>query len=363
MPDWTVCPRCALKHSRRPDGVCPRCHGTLEEPSPPPPAAALPDVYDDSVQPRLFETTSAVAAPVAPLGARVGGAVMILNGCALAAEQALGLSAQKGSTPGPFLFAFLLGGLVVAGKVGAIKVARWLVLLVGLAMPVVYLTKGQGLAATLQIVYTVSLLVLLVGDASRLRMGLGVLAASVYFVVEGAGLYGTMTGHYPLARVLSAHDLSPGPATVVDGQSVRYRLRAPNDRWYLRTEAAARKDNPLADRWLVRPDRDAHVFVIAETLSESSVVEMDRFAEVVIKNMTGTSKTFTVVSQSPLETTLEAGRVLRARSAAEGKEVEWCIGLFVQHPYIFQVLAFSGRTNFVEVEPDLRAVIESFELP
>ena len=360
MPDWTVCPRCALKHSRRPDGVCPRCKGMVDEAPPPPSSDAPPDVYDGSVPPRLFETTAAFAAPEAPIGARVAGAVMILNGCALATERAMGIPGNKG---GAFLFAFILGGLVLAGKMGAIKTARWLVLLVGLGLPVLYLTKGQGLAAGIQIVYTTSLLVLLVGNASRLRMGIGLLGAALYFVVEGAGFYGIVTGHYPLARVLIAHELDAGPAGVVDGQSVRYRLRMPNDRWYRRTEAVARKENPLADRWLVRPDRDAHVLVIAETLPESSTVEMDRFAEVVIKNLTANAKSFTVVSQSPLETTLEAGRVVRASSISEGKEMEWCIGLFVQHPYIFQVLAFSTRRNFALVEPDLRAVIESFELP
>jgi hypothetical protein len=51
MADWIVCPTCNLRHSRRPDGRCPRCHESVDrgalspdarprEAAPPPPAPA-----------------------------------------------------------------------------------------------------------------------------------------------------------------------------------------------------------------------------------------------------------------------------------------------------------------------------------
>ena len=31
MGEWVSCPGCALKHSRRPDGLCPRCKRPLDD--------------------------------------------------------------------------------------------------------------------------------------------------------------------------------------------------------------------------------------------------------------------------------------------------------------------------------------------
>lgn len=30
MAEWKICPSCNLRHSARPDGLCPRCHKPLE---------------------------------------------------------------------------------------------------------------------------------------------------------------------------------------------------------------------------------------------------------------------------------------------------------------------------------------------
>jgi len=46
MADWTVCPECNLKHSIRPDGICPRCNASVDGGGGPPPqeGAAPPPV-------------------------------------------------------------------------------------------------------------------------------------------------------------------------------------------------------------------------------------------------------------------------------------------------------------------------------
>jgi hypothetical protein len=62
MADWIVCPACQLKHSRRPNGICPRCNNALdaapdagapaafaaEPPDAPPPPSGLPSLAGPS---------------------------------------------------------------------------------------------------------------------------------------------------------------------------------------------------------------------------------------------------------------------------------------------------------------------------
>jgi hypothetical protein len=48
MPDWINCPGCGLKHSRRPDGMCPRCKQSVDGTAAPMDAGETPaDVYVD----------------------------------------------------------------------------------------------------------------------------------------------------------------------------------------------------------------------------------------------------------------------------------------------------------------------------
>lgn len=66
MAEFTACPSCALRHSRRPDGLCPRCKtpidsaaasptaGTDDAPSDPGPVAmAMPSLAPSSPMPKL----------------------------------------------------------------------------------------------------------------------------------------------------------------------------------------------------------------------------------------------------------------------------------------------------------------------
>ena len=55
MAEWMTCPGCHLRHSRRPDGLCPRCKqsvdGVAEPPSPEPAAAATLELASSDAAP------------------------------------------------------------------------------------------------------------------------------------------------------------------------------------------------------------------------------------------------------------------------------------------------------------------------
>jgi hypothetical protein len=326
----------------------------------------LPEVYDGSIPPTLLREAAPPVEDKAPLGARVAGVIMIVNGLAILAETSLGMASPvKIGSSGPptrLLFSFVVGALVLLGSIKAVKVARVLVVISAVVLPVILFSQGQPLLAALQMAFSASLLLLLFGDAGRIRMGVAAALATGFFTLEAAGLYGTVSGRHPLGRLMMAGQLEPGPVSEVAGAQVRYRLTAPGKSWYLRTTAAAHKDNPLADRWLVRPDRDAHVMVIAETLPTGSVATMDRFRQTVVGNMSKAGKNFTVVDEAPLVTALEAGHLVHAKSELDGQPVEWLIGLYIQHPYIIQVLAFGNGRAFSDVEPEMRRIVTSLDL-
>lgn len=363
MPDWVVCPGCGLRHTSRPDGRCPRCTAETEgdaAASEVPVRAPAPERATPA-QP-LAQTVSDASDESAPFGARLAGGVLVLNALALLAESTLGVGDQPaglGASPVRVLVGLAMGAAILGGSMKAVQVARVLVALGAVGLTAVLLFQGQHLLAGLQFAFSTALLLLLLGTAGRFRIAVALAMCAAYFTVEGVGLYGLETGRHPLGRLMMAADLEPGPVESVTGAAVPYRLAVPPGSWYLRTAAAAQRENPLADRWLVRPDRDAHVLVIAETLSPGAVVEMARFREVVIGNMEQGQPTFVVTSEGPLPTALEAGHLVEGRSVIEGQPLEWRIALYVQSPHIIQVLGFGNGKSFPEVETEIQAIVGS----
>jgi hypothetical protein len=59
VPEWTTCPTCGLKHTRRPDGTCPRCRRPLESDEAAPPAQPPPLPPVPPSAPRVTSTAPA----------------------------------------------------------------------------------------------------------------------------------------------------------------------------------------------------------------------------------------------------------------------------------------------------------------
>jgi hypothetical protein len=155
-----------------------------------------------------------------------------------------------------------------------------------------------------------------------------------------------------------AGGLEDGPVSTVEGESFAYHLTPAGTGWYLRTKEAAQKDNPLADRWLTIPERDAHVIVIAEEV-EAGEVDMDRFAGVVVENARRGASSFELVGQWPLGA---SSRLLQTRSTVNGVQVQNYYGLYARAPYIYQVIAFTTDGNFDAMAEDLKQTVQSFEI-
>jgi hypothetical protein len=377
MPEWASCPQCQLKHQKRPDGHCPRCKAPLDDagaaptedtyqPVTPVAGAAMPSVYDGRTVPGSSYAAAAQASQgdaSMSTGGRVAGGILILNGLAVAAEKAM-MPGESGifSSPVSMLIDIGFGIMLIAGKTEALPLAKFRAVAGGLVFPIVHLYQGNTLVALLQVIFSTSLVLLLFGRPAGLRLASGVTGAALCLGVELLGLRAIATGSNPLARWMMAGQIESAPAGVVEGRKFSYRFTAAGTEWHLRTEAAAAKDNPLADRWIVRPSSDAHVLVIAEELPVGTVVDMDRFVEVVLTNARAGSKNLQVVEQGPLSPYLSS-RLLHTRSTVSGMDMEWLIGLYAQDRYIFQVMAFARQGQFDALSAEMRQIILSFETP
>src|SRR5690606_31038547 len=146
----------------------------------------------------------------------------------------------------------LIGLALIAGSKGVIPWA-----IVRTVLGLIILTAIQAFRdpflAVMQLTVSCSLLLLLIGDASKPRIATGSAFFGTYALICVIGLSATVTGRNPIAALILrlSGSIEGEPAGVVTGADSHYRLHAPPDRWYLRTAKAAGKDNPLADRWLI----------------------------------------------------------------------------------------------------------------
>ena len=365
MPEWTACPQCQLKHSLRADGLCPRCSTPVAEPG-----AGGETAHDR--RPVLESTLSSASRARdrddVGLGARIAGAVLVANGLALMIEAGLGVTmgqgaeASAGFRPSPIamLFDLVLGGMLLTGNAKALLWTKIRVVLGGLLLPALFFARGESLSGSLQLAFSVGLALLLFGEAGRIRIAVGLLATGLMLALETVGLVGMATGTTPLAGLQYAAGLEGGPVEGVDGVACPYRLTAPGGHWYLRKAEVAHEDNPLSDRWLVWPERDAHVFVIAEQVEPDLVVDLDRFAEVVLDNARNAAPDLEVMDSQPLAS---GGLRLHTRGTINGIAIESYYGLYAREPWIFQVYAFTTDHHFDAVKDDLAEIVVSFEGP
>jgi energy-converting hydrogenase Eha subunit E len=372
MPEWTVCPHCQLKHTRRPDGACPRCKQAVDGAAAAPdaaavaePSAGMPSVYDGrAFQASPSQINAATPDEDVPLGAKIAGGVMMLNGLVLFLQKVMG-RVTAGDVPyetgrmGGIGLGIILGGLIVSGNAKAATVVKWLVSVVGSIGVLVLFATGQATLAFITLLYVAGLLLLLIGNAGPARIGIGGVALALFLSVGVMGL----SRHNPMARLLMAGQIESDPALTVEGVSVRYRLAAPNGKWYLRKAEVAKKDNASADRWLVRPGSEAHIVVVAETLPGTMRVDMEKMEQFLLEHHRKNSQDFLLVERLPIATRMQQARLLHTRCTIKGIKTEWLHGLFVQDQYVFTVAAFSEARRFAELSDEMTAVVSSLQFP
>lgn len=205
------------------------------------------------------------------------------------------------------------------------------------------------------------LLLLLARNAKKTHMLIGMVLFGIHTLVRLWGMAVNLTGIHPLATFIetSSGDINGEPVTNLIGKVVPYKLTLPSDKWYLRTDKAIVEDNSGADRWISRPDVDAHVMVVVEDAPTAALIP-DKYADTTVKAF----KEQRYVShreRSPLRTHPERGRLQKLEVLAQ--RTEWFVGTVSTYQRGFIIYAFAPRNVFDSLESELRGIVESFELP
>lgn len=199
------------------------------------------------------------------------------------------------------------------------------------------------------------------GSSSTTKILLFIAAGGVLLLIFGGIALRALLGSNPLTRLALSSQTEGSPVTSADGKAFRYRLTANAKDWYFRKASFAKKDNALADIWLIQPSVDAHVLVIAERIAPGQSVDMDRFAQVVIDNAKKKAENFSLVEQRPISNARGFGRLVHTRARINKIDLEFYYGLYAREPEIYQVVASAHATRFAKVEPELFQWVSSFE--
>ncbi len=365
MAEWTSCPHCQLKHTRRPDGCCPRCRQAVDADSAAPPIESFSPVS----APMAAEPDASPPAEPGRLtaAARLAGAVLIVNAGFILLEKLLVPSGGGFEIGLPtILIDLLIGTSLAVGQAKWLPLAKFRVIAGAVVFAGLHLYNGQPAMALFQVFFSAGLILLLFAPAT---IGVGRMLAyssviGLYFFFEVIGLARIAIGNNPLAAIQAAMGigLEREPVTVLQGDAFPYRLTPTGGKWYLRTKEAMRKDNPDADRWIVRPDRDVHILVIAEKFAPNMRVDMDRFVEVVVENARANTKNFQQIGVWPIPSPLESVRLVETRSTVAGFDVHGYHGLFFERRVAYQVYAFAPEKNFARIADELKTTVLSFQV-
>ncbi len=414
MSDWVRCSSCNLNHRVREDGLCPRCKqgdGGLAAPDvaappdvssppdasgppdvyePPPGAAGPPDMYQPPTSagppdiyqppdvyqpPNVYQPPGTPASTPTPvlmegevaLGARIAGALMILNGLLIAYES-FALSMES-STPDwasrSFIFDLIIGITLVIGYNKLLPLAIFRVAAGALVFTGISLFAGDPFTAVFQLVFSASLLGLMLGNAGKVRIGIGAGLFALYGAASVLGIFVFESGGNPLARTVleMAGDIEPIPEDgKVYGKEYRYSVEAPGDHWSLRKTENVKRDNPLVDQWLIWPEKDAHALIMASQVGQGMYFDIEAVTQATIEGVREESDNAELIGQEKVFSTFEGSRILHLEATAEGMDIVYLIGVFTEGNIAYQVFSFAPQGVFTAVEADLRHVIASFRM-
>ncbi len=301
---------------------------------------------------------------------RLAGCVLILNALLVAAEKVIVPQAGgSGFLSGPTMLPSIvidaaLGISLLSGSTRYQTLAIVRCVLGLILFSALHLAEGEVLAMGFQFAFSCGLLMLMVGTPSLLRRGVALSGVGLCVLFEVAGLYalgtgGDLLGLQGLAISANTDDIADG---TLQGQKFHFQMERPGESWRLRKDADARRDNPLADRWLIDTRSGAHIIIIGEKLPANAQVSMDRFADLVTGNLRKAVKNFHADSPTCSTFMNLPACDIQATGRVQGVEVDYQIRLLSAPDTIYQIIALGPSKSFSEGRPDVVAAIDSFRV-
>jgi hypothetical protein len=357
--NFVRCPHCGLRHSERSDRRCPRCRAELDaspttEEAPAPyrsPSASL-------APPRPFSSFREPDEETIPLGARIAGVVLVLN--ALTSFYTSFVLQVSLAGPNRFVSAvvdLILGGLLVLGQRKVVPLCLVRVVLGALFFLGMTIYSGDVASASMQFALSSSLLGLLWGTPGTARLALSSVVAAAYLLSAGILLHmGTRVRSAD--ALLASNDIEAIGEAGVQGVAFDYRFEAPSAQWYVRSQEVTKRENAVADQWLVRPDKDAHFIIIVESFG-GQAVDVANYENAVLENLRNAATRVEVLETGQLFESYEQSRRVRARAAVMGMSIDYLYGLVVHGGQGYQFIGFAGRGEFPSVAPEFQHMFDT----
>ncbi len=357
--NFVRCSRCGLRHSERSDRRCPRCRAELDATSPAdegqapyrPPSASL-------APPRSFSSFNEPDEETISLGARIAGVVLILNALtAFYTSVVLQVALAGPSRSTSAVVDLILGGLLVLGQRKVVQLCIVRVVLGALLFLGLSIQSGDAASAVMQLALSGSLLGLLLGRPGSARLGLSSVVAAAYMLFAGFGLH-LGTRARSAEALLASKDIEVIGEDGVQGVAYDYRFDAPNPLWYVRSQAITKRENAVADQWLVRPDKDAHFIIIVESFGGQAVNVAD-YQDAVLGNLKNAASRVEVLETGQLFENYEQSRRVRARAAVMGMSIDYTYGLVVFGDQGYQFIGFAGQGEFPSVASEFQHMFDT----
>jgi hypothetical protein len=258
---------------------------------------------------------------------------------------------------------FVVGGYLLAGSERALWWAKLRVGIGLVVLPFVALAAGGVALAAVQLLFSLGLLVLLMGAPSTLRLAVGVTGTGLCLALEAGAALAMGFGRNPFNRVVLSQQVESAPVRSVEGRAFLYRLSTSSDGWYRRKTELVEREAAGADRWLIHPAEDAHVIVLVRDVGSVEEDTLARLESAVLAHARRSSQAVTVLEQRAIENAQGEGRLLHTRDKRGGQEIEFLYGFYSREQLVYQVTAFTSRRSFARLQPQLLEWVSSLEIP
>jgi len=299
-------------------------------------------------------------------GQRLAGAILLVNGLLVLYERLMlsGALSFDGAlqSPASSIIDIGLGIALLAGQASVLGFVMFRVVAGALLLGGMYLVQGDPLMAGLQVVFSATLVALIYGRAGGARTAIAGTCAISFLGFEVLGIQMLTTGRVASSSLIAAqYDLEELESTSLTSELAPYRIQSPGDGWALRSDAAAKADNPLADFWLVQAEYDAHILVIAESAPRGGAIDLDAVVEAVEANARASVQNFVVSERGHVAATHALGTTLDGSGTVDGVPMHFRYGVFAKGPHAIQVACFARGASFEVISSQCDAALESFE--
>ncbi|MBK8251127.1 MAG: hypothetical protein IPK82_00460 [Polyangiaceae bacterium] len=302
----------------------------------------------------------------ASLGQRVAGILLLLSSLAVYVEAGLTLKNPDRLNVlilFPAIFDMAIGAHLARGSA---KYANWAIARAAAGMTLgLVLRKAIGpFAVGGQFVFYAALLGLLLGRAEALRTASMASVATLSLAFVSVALVGRSVNRYPLGVPLSAltGEISGDAVETVKGRFEPYEITFPKTGWYSHKVSPGTPQNIELDRWLARPDMDAHVIVVTERL-DKSYMAIDRYISAVLKNSDTLSKIQGAPVTTPWELHPMTGRRLSLIENHNGLEIAAEYAFVAVYERAYYIKAFAAKDTAEKLKSEFASIIASFRLP